>query len=99
MRFDIGIQILNLFDSILLIVEFGNRCSDANDIDILIVSDEFRDISKLKRKELIKRIDEYLDPICFTSKQFKVFKDSDCSLFNNIKNSHKTIYGEERYFF
>ncbi len=45
-------QILRLFDTKLL-VEFGNRRRDANDIDILIISDEFEGISKLRRKELI----------------------------------------------
>lgn len=60
MRVSVLNDILSLFDTKLLSV-FGNTGQDANDIDILIVSDEFDGISKLKRRELVQRIDKRID--------------------------------------
>jgi hypothetical protein len=91
-------QLLRLFSTKLL-VEFGNKGTYAHDIDILIISDEFEGISSLKRKELIKGIDRSLDPICLTSRQFQILKDSNCNLFNCIKNDHLIIYGDKTIFF
>ena len=49
------------------------RLSDASDIDILVVSDSFKNMSLLKRKEIVLRCIELpnLDPICMTKIQFE----------------------------
>ena len=69
---------------------FGNK-STQNDIDILIVSDDFVNISRTKRKMLVKKISFKLDPICLTTREFKKLKLSKSSLWNTISTKGKKI--------
>ena len=76
---------------------FGNSNS-VNDIDLIIVSDSFIGISLSKRKRLIKKNNKKLDPICLTKKEFEKLRLSESSLWNELLNNGKLIYGlEKRY--
>jgi len=92
MKNDIIDKLTSYFD-IELLLEFGNRESDANDIDLLIVSDNFIGVSTLKRKQFVTNFDSHIDPICLTTIQFEHLKKSNCTLYNNIISNHKFLYG------
>ncbi|MGQ9820158.1 MAG: hypothetical protein ACUVQ1_09610 [Candidatus Kapaibacteriales bacterium] len=87
-------EILNLFET-KLIVQFGNNTDNANDIDLLIVSNDFNFISRFKSRDLIKRIDEKLDPLCLTTQQFNKLKTQNCSLYESILKTKSIKYGSE----
>lgn len=89
---DIINTLINYF-SIELIIRFGNINEDAQDIDLLIVSDDFLGVSNLKRKQLITKFDSRIDPICLTLLQFQRLKKSNSSLYNSILSNHKILYG------
>lgn len=69
---------------------FGNTSSQ-KDIDILIVSNDFCDISRTKRRQLIMKSSPILDPICLTYKEFKNLNNSDSSLWRKISTTGKKI--------
>lgn len=69
---------------------FGND-SVQSDIDILIVSDDFANISLTKRKMLIKKNSLQLDPICLTPEEFNKLKNSKSSLWNKISTQGQRI--------
>lgn len=69
---------------------FGND-SFQSDIDVLIVSDDFANISLTKRKMLIKKSSVKLDPICLTPKEFNKLKNSKSSLWNKISTQGQRI--------
>ncbi len=69
---------------------FGND-SVQSDIDILIISDDFANISVTKRKMLIKKNSLKLDPICLTPKEFNKLKNSKSSLWNKILTQGQRI--------
>jgi hypothetical protein len=54
---------------------FGSAvsCDTAPDVDLLIISDSFRGMSLMKRREITKRcIDvQNIDPICLTTHEFE----------------------------
>jgi hypothetical protein len=87
-------EILNLFET-KLIVQFGNKTENANDIDLLIVSNDFNFISRLKARELLKRIDEKIDALCLTVDQFNELKKQKSSLYNSILKTNSIKYGSE----
>lgn len=87
-------EILNLFET-KLIVQFGNNTDNAKDIDLLIVSNDFNFISRLKSRELLKRIDEKIDALCLTVNQFNELKKQKCSLYNSILKTNSIKYGSE----
>jgi len=90
-------EILKLFDTE-FILQFGDQIKKSTDIDILIVSNDFEGISTLKRREIIKRIDSSLDPICLTVRQFDRLKDSQSSIFKCIQKSQILLYGNQTAF-
>lgn len=94
MKDNVVYEILNLFETN-LIVEFGNKSESANDIDVLIVSNDFIYISKFKSRDLIKRIDKKLDPLCLTIQQFNELKNKNCSLYKSILKTKSVKYGSE----
>lgn len=57
------------------IIEFGETCkTQRNDIDLLIVSNDFEDMFIHKRKKLAERYiisETKIDPICITLKEFE----------------------------
>lgn len=69
---------------------FGNKFSE-KDIDILIVSNDFENISFTKRKMLIQKTSLYLDPICLTLKEFERLKCSQSSLWSTISTKGERI--------
>ncbi len=87
-------DIVKLFDTE-FILQFGDRIEYSKDMDILIVSNDFEGISTLKRRELIKRIDVNLDPICLTTRQFEKLKESKSSLLNCIQKTQTLLYGNK----
>lgn len=87
-------EILNLFET-KLIVQFGNKNDNANDIDLLIVSNDFNFISRRKSREILKRIDEKIDALCLTVKQFNDLKKQKSSLYSSILKTNSIKYGSE----
>lgn len=87
------INILIDYFSVELIVRFGNRSEDAQDIDLLIVSNDFLGISNIKRKQLITKFDNRIDPVCLTSLQLEQLKKSRSSLYQSILSKHEILYG------
>ena len=81
---------LNMDFRINEIFVFGNH-SIQSDIDVLIVSDDFANISRTKRKMLIKKSSSKLDPICLTTKEFNKLKNSKSSLWNKISTQGQRI--------
>ena len=82
-----------------LVVIFGSYLSNpdnARDLDILIVSEEFRDVYYQNRRFLLpdryhgKRIDSY----CFTPNEFRTLFDRNHPLIKAIMNSHISLIGE-----
>lgn len=69
---------------------FGNSSSQ-KDIDILIVSNDFSNISRTKRKQLILKSSPILDPICLTYDEFKKLYNSDSSLCRKILTTGKRL--------
>jgi predicted nucleotidyltransferase len=69
---------------------FGN-VSVQSDLDILIVSDDFTNISISKRKMLIKKSSHKLDPICLTPIEFNKLKSSKSSLWHIISTKGQKI--------
>lgn len=69
---------------------FGNSSSQ-NDIDILIVSNDFSNISRIKRKQLIQKSSPMLDPICLTDEEFNKLNNSDSSLWEKISTTGKRL--------
>lgn len=76
-----------------LIIQFGNRTKSAKDIDVIIVSDNFEGISDNKRRHLICRIDESLDPVCFTINEYDNLTLAGSPFLKMITNNSKIIYG------
>ncbi|MCD7972243.1 MAG: hypothetical protein LUG18_06190 [Candidatus Azobacteroides sp.] len=69
-----------------------------NDIDLLIVSNSFKGISISKRKDLIKKNNNKIDPICLTIKDFEKLKMSESTLWLELIKNGILIYGlEKRY--
>ncbi len=69
---------------------FGNS-SKQSDIDILIVSNDFKNISQMKRKMLIKKNSSKLDPICLTYKELQNLKNSNSSLWKKISTEGQRL--------
>ncbi|SFS95683.1 nucleotidyltransferase domain-containing protein [Mucilaginibacter polytrichastri] len=58
---------------VLKVYLFGNyNASSKNDIDLLIICDDFDGVSRMKRMEkvLLNFSDEKVDPVCITSNEF-----------------------------
>ena len=89
-------EILNSFN-ISLIIRFGNREISANDLDLLIVSDDFIGISNYKRAEIIKFINPLVDPICFTRLEFEIFQNKNNTLYRKIKSDSTILYGNHTF--
>jgi len=69
---------------------FGNKLAQ-NDIDVLVVSDDFANISRTKRKMLIKKTSLKLDPICLTTQEFEKLKRSKSSLWSIISTEGQRV--------
>ena len=81
-------------DKIVLFGSYVEDINDYNDIDIIVISDDFTGISIAKRKRLIKQLLSSLivDPICLTSLQFNRMKDVGSDLYNKINKTGCEIY-------
>ena len=69
---------------------FGDYTTQ-KDLDILVISNDFRNISRTKRKMLIKKCSPQLDPICLTNKEFQKLKKSMSSLWIHISTKGQRI--------
>lgn len=69
---------------------FGDHASQ-KDVDILVISIDFHNISRTKRKMLVKKCSPKLDPICLTSKEFQKLKKSKSSLWIHISTKGQRI--------
>jgi predicted nucleotidyltransferase len=73
-------DLTNLFE-IELIIEFGETSNiRRNDIDLLIVSNDFEDMFTHKRKRLVQKCiisDPEIDPICITLEEFVRLQKGD----------------------
>ena len=82
-----------------LLIVFGSyllNASAARDLDVLIVSEEFRDVYYQNRRFLLpdryyeKRIDSY----CFTPKELRALFDRNHPLIKAIMKNHISLIGE-----
>lgn len=84
----INLSYLTRFYKVDLIIEFGETSnSERNDIDLLIISDDFEDMFTHKRKKMVENciISNYLiDPICVTSDEFCKMKNGDSNFTKQI---------------
>ncbi len=95
-----NIELLVKTLSIEKIIIYGNRAITSNDIDLLIVSDDFIDIFRQKRKKLVKRLissDKPIDPICLTIHEYKVLLDSNDNYRLNIIEKGEILYDKSIY--
>ena len=68
----------------------GNSNPDS-DIDIIIVSDFFRDIHPLKRMTLVlKRIrfPKHIDVLCYTPEEFETIRKTSAIVMDAVNNSY-----------
>jgi len=89
------IDIICIEFNAICIYKFGNNNS-INDIDLVIVSNSFEGISIYKRKLLIKKNNNKIDPICLTEIEFERFKISKSSLWKELLEKGDLIYGVEK---
>ena len=70
------------------IIQFGNMSSQANDIDLLVVSDDFKEVFHHKRKSIIRnwlQSNKHIDVICLTKNEYLSLKKSESPFYRNIK--------------
>ncbi len=82
--------------SIKFIIQYGNRCINSNDIDLLIISDDFATIYLPKRKKLVISIlnsRKKIDPICLTNKELKLYLSTQNPYYLKIMKEGVILYG------
>lgn len=92
MHEDLLNQLLSCFE-IDFVIQFGNLGRNANDIDLLIVSDSFIGISNFKRRQMVRNINYSFDALCLTNSQFTKIKTCDSMLYKSILTNYKLLYG------
>ena len=86
--------------SIEKIIIYGNRACTSNDIDLLIVSDDFIDVFRQKRKKLVEGLissDKPIDPICLTNCEYRILLDSSDDYRTNVIERGEIIYDKSIY--
>ena len=73
------LKLLGLEISVIEMFLFGSKKDNA-DIDILIVSDDFYELSLIKRKEIVKKVSPRFDPVCLTNSEYRIFVEENGSL-------------------
>ena len=74
---------------------FGSRAKGNNDpdsdIDIIIVSDYFRDIHPLKRMTFVLkkiRFPKHIDALCYTPEEFEKIQKTSVVVWDAVNNSY-----------
>lgn len=77
------------------IIIFGNKSRESNDIDLLIISDDFEEMYSAKRINSVLRyvnISKKLDLICLTSNEFYRMKKFPTEFSKEILLNGEIIY-------
>jgi predicted nucleotidyltransferase len=79
------------------IILFGSQVSvkSENDVDLIIISDDFCGLSRMKRIKLILSLftDVVIDPICLTNTEYDNYKNG--IFFETILKNSKVLYDRE----
>ena len=80
-----------------LIIVFGSSLSSVNydkDIDILIVSNDFKDVLSLKRRLIVKKCVSKLlvDPICLTSSEYRKMTKYGSNFAKQLIQTGRIVY-------
>lgn len=81
---------------VVTIIQFGNLEATAEDVDVLIISDDFSVMFLSKRIRFVKsilRAENPIDPLCLTRQEWKVFKQNRPVFCKNILQG-ELLYGD-----
>lgn len=74
---------------------FGSRVkgkgSDDSDLDVIIISDKFKTLHKLKRMSLVLKqinFEKHVDILCYTPDEFKRAKRTSAIVQDALENSY-----------
>ena len=78
------------------VIIFGSRITgkafEGSDIDVLIISDFFKDIPFIKRMPMVlrtARFEKHVDYICYTPTEFENIKDKSSIITDALENGRK----------
>jgi predicted nucleotidyltransferase len=78
------------------VIIFGSRITgkafEGSDIDVLIISDFFKDIPFIKRMPMVlrtARFEKHVDYICYTPTEFENIKDKSSIIMDALENGRK----------
>jgi predicted nucleotidyltransferase len=78
------------------VIIFGSRITgkafEGSDIDVLIISDFFKDIPFIKRMPMVlrtARFEKHVDYICYTPTEFENIKDKSSVIMDALENGRK----------
>lgn len=78
------------------VIIFGSRITgkayEGSDIDVLIISDFFKDITFIKRMPMVlktARFEKHVDYICYTPTEFENIKDKSSVIMDALENGRK----------
>ncbi|MFP3324427.1 hypothetical protein R0K05_15185 [Planococcus sp. SIMBA_160] len=90
-------SILLLALDIEFIILFGNKSNLSNDIDLLIISNDFKLMYSAKRVQYVKKYlhcDKKLDLICVTSDEYERMMEYPTKFSKQIIKNGEIIYGK-----
>ncbi len=78
------------------VIIFGSRVTgkahEGSDIDILLISEFFKDIPFIKRMPMVlrkARFEKHVDYICYTPTEFENIKDKSSVIMDALENGRK----------
>jgi predicted nucleotidyltransferase len=78
------------------VIIFGSRVTgtahEGSDIDVLIISNFFKDIPFIKRMPMVlkrARFEKHVDYICYTPTEFENIKDKSSVIMDALENGRK----------
>ncbi|PJI09231.1 MULTISPECIES: hypothetical protein [Clostridium] len=77
------------------IIYYGRKTMNSNDIDLVVVSDDFESMYDYKRLNVVKkyiRSKKKLDLICLTIKEFNELIDIRSKYFSNVMERGEILY-------
>jgi predicted nucleotidyltransferase len=79
---------------------FGSQTSGlGNDFDLLVVSDDFEGVSRIKRAEKVKLnfVSKKIDPVCMTNSEFERLVRRESIFLKEILKNAILIYERSNY--
>lgn len=91
---EIDIKLLKEYIQLEKVILFGNLEANANDYDLIIISEDFKNMFPKKRKEIVSRTiqaNKKLDLMCYTKSDYDKIKEK-----NSVLKKGVTIYDREK---